>query len=188
MCDVNGSFKLCTCADKIDKSKPYWVLKTDRQIEDLRYVVGTFSESDPIFTPLIRRNILRRLNSVKSIFDFEYTPNDGDLLKLVGDRDQFYCEFNKGKWKWVEVWEYLGLKHGGFKSKQKGYIEGEKSELMELVEEYESITNQVLYSEPNFGFPVLNEDLLIELQDVKISSQKELKNFIKKKIDQIKGN
>ena len=31
MCDVNGQFKLCTCSEKIDKKKPYWVLKSNRE-------------------------------------------------------------------------------------------------------------------------------------------------------------
>ena len=26
MCDLNGSFKLCSCADDIDFSKPHWKL------------------------------------------------------------------------------------------------------------------------------------------------------------------
>ena len=28
MCDVNGKFKLCTYSEKVDKKKPYWVLKS----------------------------------------------------------------------------------------------------------------------------------------------------------------
>ena len=31
MCDVNSQFKLCTCSEKIDKKKPYWVLKSNRE-------------------------------------------------------------------------------------------------------------------------------------------------------------
>ena len=34
MCDVNGPFKLCTCSEKIDKNKPYWVLKSNRKDEE----------------------------------------------------------------------------------------------------------------------------------------------------------
>jgi len=26
MCEIFKEYKLCTCSDKIDKTKPYWVL------------------------------------------------------------------------------------------------------------------------------------------------------------------
>jgi hypothetical protein len=26
MCNINGPFKLCTCADKVDRTKPHWIL------------------------------------------------------------------------------------------------------------------------------------------------------------------
>lgn len=39
MCDVNGQFKLCTCSEKIDKTKPYWVLKINRQEGEEIYVL-----------------------------------------------------------------------------------------------------------------------------------------------------
>jgi len=42
MCDVNGQFKLCTCSDKIDKTKPYWVLNKGtlkNKNTDLEYVM-----------------------------------------------------------------------------------------------------------------------------------------------------
>ena len=43
MCDVNGQFKLCTCSEKIDKKKPYWVLKSNREDdEEDHMVLGTW--------------------------------------------------------------------------------------------------------------------------------------------------
>ena len=102
MCDVNGPFKLCTCSEKIDKKKPYWVLKSNRKDEEETDVLGMFSQPNPLFTPILRKNILRRLNSVKSIFDFEYNPEERDLLKLYGEYDEYYCEYTDGKWKWLE--------------------------------------------------------------------------------------
>ena len=80
MCDVNGPFILCTCSEKIDKKKPYWVLKSNRKDEEETDVLGMFSQPNPLFTPILRKNILRRLNSVKSIFDFEYNPEERDFF------------------------------------------------------------------------------------------------------------
>ena len=71
MCDVNGQFKLCTCSEKIDKKKPYWVLKSNREDGEEHFIVGLFSQPNPLFTLILRRNILRRLNTVESIFDFD---------------------------------------------------------------------------------------------------------------------
>ena len=42
MCDVNGPFKLCTCSEKIDKKKPYWVLKSNREDNIDNMVLGMF--------------------------------------------------------------------------------------------------------------------------------------------------
>lgn len=79
MCYVNGQFKLCTCSEKIDKKKPYCILKSNRKNEEEKVVNGMFSKPNPLFTTIVRKNILRRLNSVKSIFDFEYNPKEKDL-------------------------------------------------------------------------------------------------------------
>ena len=57
MCDVNGPFKLCTCSEKIDKNKPYWVLKSNREDNPDLMVVGLFSQPNVLFTPIIRRNL-----------------------------------------------------------------------------------------------------------------------------------
>ena len=27
MCDLNGPFRLCTCSDDIDYTKPHWILR-----------------------------------------------------------------------------------------------------------------------------------------------------------------
>ena len=43
MCDVNGQFKLCTCSEKIDKKKPYWVLKSNRTRRRRVWLLGCFS-------------------------------------------------------------------------------------------------------------------------------------------------
>jgi hypothetical protein len=27
MCDLNGPFRLCTCSDELDYTKPHWILR-----------------------------------------------------------------------------------------------------------------------------------------------------------------
>jgi len=185
MCDVNGPFKLCTCSEKIDKKKPYWVLKTKKVEGEETMVLGEFSQPNSIFTPIVRRNILRRLNSVKSIFDFEYNPKEKDLLKLCGEYDEHYCEYINGKWMWLDNFDYSGKNDCKFQNKTKGYIEGSKSKLMELLDEYEKLTKITLYKDDEyFHFPPkknFEEKLFFSKR-----TNKELIQFIEEEIDRIK--
>jgi hypothetical protein len=186
MCDVNGQFKLCTCSKKVDKSKPYWVLKSNRQDSEEHFVVGMFSEPNPLFTPIFRRNILRRLNSVKSIFDFDYNPNERDLLKLCGTYDEYYCEFRGGKWRWLEDFQYIGKKSGNYRNKKKGYIKSSRSELIKVLDEYESITKTSLYRNDDYWVFVPKNDFEKELYYSKKMNQKEIIEMIQEEIQRIK--
>ena len=186
MCDVNGPFILCTCSEKIDKKKPYWVLKSNRKDEEETVVLGMFSQPNPLFTPILRKNILRRLNSVKSIFDFEYNPEERDLLKLYGEYDEYYCEYTDGKWKWLENFEYVGKEEGKFKNKSKGYIEGSKSKLTEVLNEYQKLTNSNLYRTENFGIIEPKNEFEEKLFFSNRFNQKEVIKLIEEEIDRIK--
>jgi len=186
MCDVNGPFILCTCSEKIDKKKPYWVLKSNRKDEEETDVLGMFSQPNPLFTPILRKNILRRLNSVKSIFDFEYNPEERDLLKLYGEYDEYYCEYTDGKWKWLENFEYVGKEEGKFKNKSKGYIEGSKSKLTEVLNEYQKLTKSNLYRTENFGIIEPKNEFEEKLFFSNRFNQKEVIKLIEEEIDRIK--
>ena len=186
MCDVNGPFKLCTCSEKINKKKPYWVLKSNRKDEEETDVLGMFSQPNPLFTPILRKNILRRLNSVKSIFDFEYNPEERDLLKLYGEYDEYYCEYTDGKWKWLENFEYVGKEEGKFKNKSKGYIEGSKSKLTEVLNEYQKLTKSNLYRTENFGIIEPKNEFEEKLFFSNRFNQKEVIKLIEEEIDRIK--
>ena len=185
MCDVNGQFKLCTCSEKIDKKKPYWVLKSNKKKGEELGVLGMFSQPNPVFTPILRRNILRRLNSVKSIFDFEYSPHERDLLKLCGKYDEYYCEFINGKWVWLENFDFFGKKNNKFKNKSKGYIEGSKSKLMEVLSEYQKLTKSNLYRTEYEGMIEPKNEFEEKLFYTK-RTNKELIQFIEEEIDRIK--
>ena len=186
MCDVNGQFKLCTCSEKIDKKKPYWVLKSNKQKGEEFGVLGMFSQPNPVFTHILRRNILKRLNSVKSIFDFEYTPKEKDLLKLCGEYDEYYCEFINGKWKWIENFDYIGKEEGKFKNKSKGYIEGSKSKLMEVLSEYQKLTKSNLYRTEYEGIIEPKNEFEEKLLFSNKFNQKEVIKLIEEEIDRIK--
>ena len=147
---INGQFKLCTCSEKIDKSKPYWVLKSNRQ-DDLEHrILGQFSKPNVLFTPIVRRNILRKLNSIKSVFDFDYTPKERDLLKLCGEYDEYYCEFKKGKWRWLENFQYLGKKGGEYRNKKRVILKVHNQH--GTLDEYHTLTNTSLYRNDDFWF------------------------------------
>ena len=187
MCDINGPFKLCTCSDKIDKEKPHWVLKYDRKDNEEHSVVGQFSQPNVLFTPIVRTNILRRLNNVKSIFDFNYTPKERDLLKLCGEYDYYYCEFKKGKWRWLENFQYLGKKSGEYRNKKKGYIEGSKSKLMKVLDEYETVTKTSLYRKDDYWAFEPKNDFEEKLYYSKKMSQKDMIGLINDEIVRIKN-
>lgn len=187
MCDVNGQFKLCTCSEKIDKKKPYWVLKSNREDGEEHFVVGLFSQPNPLFTPILRRNILKRLNTVESIFDFDYTPKERDLIKLCGEYDNYYCEFKGGKWRWLENFEYLGKKNGKYRNKKKGYIDGSKSKLTEVLKEYEKLTKSNLYRNPDIDIIYHKNEFEKKLFFLKKVNQKNVIKLIEKEIEKIKS-
>ena len=187
MCDVNGPFKLCTCSEKIDKKKPYWVLKSNRKDEEETVVLGMFSQPNSVFTPIVRKNILRRLNSVKSIFDFEYSPHERDLLKLCGEYDKYYCEYINGKWGWLENFDFSGKKKSKFKNKSKGYIEGSKSKLMEVLNEYQKLTKSNLYRTEDFGMIEPKNDFEKKLYFTSKRTNKELIQFIEEEVQRLKS-
>ena len=186
MCDVNGPFKLCTCSEKIDKKKPYWVLKSNREDDEDHMVLGMFSEPNIIFTPIVRRNILTRLNSVKSIFDFDYKPKERDLLKLCGEFDEYYCEFKGGKWIWLENFTYIEKKSGEYRNKTKGYIEGLQSKLMNVLDEYHTLTKISLYESDDFGVHLPKNEFEEKLYYSKKMNQKKIIVMIQEEIQRLK--
>ena len=189
MCDVNGQFKLCTCSEKVDKKKPHWVLKTNRLEGDEMNILGMFSQPNRLFTPIVKRKILRRLNTVESVFDFEYKPQQSDLLKLCGEFDEYYCEFDNGKWVWLENFNYIGKNESKFNKKLKGFIDGSKSKLMVLLDEYNKITNTQLYRNDDFnGFIDTQNNFEDYLFDSKQWSEKEMIELIEGEIRRLKGD
>jgi len=103
MCDLNGPFRLCTCSDDVDYTKPHWILRMNSINDDVETMV-TIGMMMPLnlINKIERRKILRRLNTV-NLFDFEYTPSENDDLELNLEEDDGYTfNFKKGKWVFEE--------------------------------------------------------------------------------------
>ena len=96
MCNTIDGFKLCTCSDKVDKSKPHWILERLIKKEDkIRgdVLIGILSA---YYANNIKK-ILNELNNGKP-FDFDYNPKDNDMLELNFDEDTFSLIYKKDKW------------------------------------------------------------------------------------------
>ena len=103
MCDLNGPFRLCTCSDDVDYTKPHWILRMSSINDDVETMV-TIGMMTPInlIGKIERRKILRRLNTV-NVFDFEYAPAENDQLELnLEEEDGYTFNFKKGKWVFEE--------------------------------------------------------------------------------------
>ena len=186
MCDVNGPFKLCTCSEEVNKNKPHWTLKSDRKNSEFHAVhVGLLEPRFFIFTPFIKRHILRRMNSKTSVFDFEYVPKEKDLLVLRGEYESYFLEYNNNKWNWIDEYEFIQSGENVFRNELCGPIEGARSELKKVIKEYENLTGKKLYrnlfrSGPKDEF----EEKLLSLKGL---NQKKLISIIKERIEKIGG-
>jgi len=132
MCEVFQEYKLCTCSDKIDKKKPYWVLNKGVPKKDEREtsILGTLIYSeDGILKEITEERLLQDLNS-KNIFDFDYKPSENDILKLYDGRYNYHFIYSKletdSKWKIFDKGPFSDEKHlFKLRQKKKGFIEGE---------------------------------------------------------------
>ena len=170
MCDLNGPFKLCSCADEIDLSKPHWKLHMNSIGEgEIQSVLGMPVFEFHMLDVIQERKILRRLNTT-NVFDFEYHPNENDKLFIHEDEDYYIeFEFKKGKWKKVE---FLGMHtHFEFEKESKGIIESKNSKLKEIYKKYLSILNEE------------EEDITICFQQSRKISEKDLIKLLESRIN-----
>lgn len=160
MCDLNGPFKLCTCDSEIDRTKPHWVLHRFLENKTELHVLGEFSNPN-LYDRYIIKKIKKRLNSC-NVFDFEYTPNEGDYLELFykiysdeySDENEpdFRLEYVKGKWVVLKEHEISRYRH---KTKSNGNIEGPFTELTLAYKNFMENSNEELINDflehTNFG-------------------------------------
>ena len=94
MCNPAKHIKLCTCGDQVPEDN-YWELF--RPSGSL-YVVGDFVEPEApqiIVTELLEAKFAADLNQ-HDCFDFEFTPEDGDILQLTVDGQDFTYLYKTG--------------------------------------------------------------------------------------------
>ena len=130
MCKGLKEYKLCTCSDKIDKMKPYWILSkaSPTNMPEMEKIMGSLMPPGDGYFPTMK-NLLIDLNS-KNIFDFDYQPLENDVLKVFDG--EFTYEFiylkNQSNYGW-KLFDYstgMGNDKDKYKlfQKQKGFIEG----------------------------------------------------------------
>ena len=173
MCDLNGPFRLCTCSEDIDYSKPHWILRMNN-INDGEEMMVTIGMMTPInlIDKIERRKILRRLNTI-SVFDFEYNPKDNDQLELnFEEYDGYKFTFKNGKWK-IEEWygEHPIFEHQNTKE---GVIDSLPSKLKEVYKRYLDIIEEGEMNIVQWGWTKnwTSEKKLIELLEKRIKGEK----------------
>ena len=173
MCDLNGPFRLCTCSDDIDYSKPHWILRMNN-INDGEEMMVTIGMMTPInlIDKIERRKILRRLNTI-NVFDFEYNPKDNDQLELnFEEYDGYKFTFKNGKWK-IEEWygEHPIFEHQNTKE---GVIDSLPSKLKEVYKRYLDIIEEGEMNIVQWGWTKnwTSEKKLIELLEKRIKGEK----------------
>jgi len=173
MCDFSGPFRLCTCSDDIDYSKPHWILRmnTTSEGEDIMVTIGMMNPLT-LIDKIERRKILRRLNTV-NVFDFDYTPSENDQLELNFEEDDGYkFTFKKGKWV-LEDWygEHQEFEH---KDQKEGVIDSIPSQLKEVYGRYLSVINEGEMDIVQCGWTNyrMSEKKLIELLEKRIKGEK----------------
>jgi len=128
MCNNLKEYKLCTCADNVDKTKPYWIL-CKAIANDSELLPGVVGELfiNPDFE-ITKQKLLLDLNS-KNIFDFNYQPLENDVLLINNINDSYYFlyEKNKSNYRWIIIQDgfYDGLEKFSLFQKKIGFIEGD---------------------------------------------------------------
>ena len=173
MCDLNGPFRLCSCSDNIDYTKPHWILRMN-SINDSEETMVRIGMMMPLnlINKIERRKILRRLNTV-NVFDFEYAPSENDQLELnYGEDDGYTFNFKKGKWT-LEEW-YGEYSEFEYKNQKEGLIESENSKLKEVYKRYLNVLEGGEMDIVQCGWTDyrMSEKTLINLMERRINGEK----------------
>ena len=111
MCS-NEWLKFCTCSTgPVDKTKPYWVLYSSNRGDNRPDVrVGTITIiwfSDTSSYEDFSNSLIDKLKS-SSLFDFEYEPNEGDIISIhltIDDKIKINLRYESGEW-WDLIYGY----------------------------------------------------------------------------------
>ena len=105
MCKISRTIKFCTCNNADANMKDNWTYYRLAEGNDVIYIgeIIWSKQLKPEINQNHERTICRMLNKV-NCFDFEVTPKEGDLLKIIFN-DEEDCMvihnflFKKNKWK-----------------------------------------------------------------------------------------
>jgi hypothetical protein len=104
MCDLQSSFKLCSCSNAIDLTQPFWELKYETKISE-SFVMGVYlfnkKEKEKYVVSDELQRITLKLNESDNPFDFPYSPNEGDLLNIFDGKNIF--RFNQTGYEWIPL-------------------------------------------------------------------------------------
>ena len=173
MCDLNGPFRLCTCSDDVDYTKPHWILRMNSINDDVETMVTIgIMTSINLIDKIERRKILRRLNTV-NVFDFEYAPSENDQLELnYGEDDGYTFNFKKGKWT-LEEW-YGEYSEFEYNNQKEGVIDSIPSPLKKVYKRYLIVLDEEEMDIVQCGWTDyrMSEKKLIELMEKRIKGEK----------------
>ena len=113
MCDNGYHFKLCTCAaENIDDANCWRLMRIDTAPQS-DIVIGSICPPEFQFENTaiyLQSKILEDLNK-HSVFDFEYTPVEGDTLEITMDEHELSFKYENGKFIDGEVdYEFTPMK------------------------------------------------------------------------------
>ena len=100
MCTFDKKLKLCTCAGEVDKKQPYWELYRGISGHGIDIIEGFFMPPEQAEID-IGYLINSQLNENDTVFDFEYSPLDGDSLTLHFKRQHFTFVYSQDHKMWI---------------------------------------------------------------------------------------
>ena len=84
MCDPGPYIKLCTCGN-VDESEPHWVLRRGSSLINVPVIMGVYvgSGGSSFDSEKFLINKITFDLNFNPVFDFEYSPVDGDTLQII---------------------------------------------------------------------------------------------------------
>lgn len=121
MCNIKEGFKLCTCAKELSRKEADWLLYKIKPLNERSLTIGLVSFNFHNKEEQAQQVLIKEELNNRNCFDFEYHPNEKDIL-VIKDKDKegkFIFEFDQGEWysKPAESLEHLIVNSGKIESK-----------------------------------------------------------------------
>ena len=95
MCEPGPHIKLCTCGS-VEEGEPYWILRRGDSVSGYEDMMGSFPASRETIPYDNREFLIHKISfdlENNPVFDFEYSPQDGDALQIVITEIDFDVKF-----------------------------------------------------------------------------------------------